>query len=208
MTRSNEHINLSLLAASLRCMRPPMALFHRWCTEQSTEKVEWISDVPFRVRSSTVSLWGMKRRAANLVTTPGFDPNVWTGGALQEGSVRQECSGLAPMYPAFGWSRSAPGHHGCKRALDLTSEQASSGYWGHQFWIALGRPLLHLFLSLSQTSVGNGVSSLHDHPLYPSISLVRPRRRLSPAPTARMPRRRAQSLSRLTRFRATRRARP
>ena len=51
-----------------------MALFHRWCTEQSTEKVEWISDVPFRVRSSTVSLWGMKRRAANLVTTPGFDP--------------------------------------------------------------------------------------------------------------------------------------
>ena len=56
------------------CSQPFLALFHRWCTEQSTEKVEWISDVPFRVRSSTVSLWGMKRRAANLVTTPGFDP--------------------------------------------------------------------------------------------------------------------------------------
>jgi hypothetical protein len=26
------------------------------------------------------------------------------GGALQEKSVRLEFSGLAPMYPAFGWS--------------------------------------------------------------------------------------------------------
>ena len=59
-----------------------LALFHRWCTEQSTEKVEWISDVPFRVRSSTVSLWGMKRRAANLVTTPGFDPSETSVGDL------------------------------------------------------------------------------------------------------------------------------
>jgi hypothetical protein len=75
----------------------------------------------------------------------------------QEGSVRQECSGLAPMYPAFGWSIVTPGHHGCKRAFDLIIGQASSGgYWGHQFSIAPGRPLLHRFLSLSQTSVGNG----------------------------------------------------
>ena len=29
---------------------------------------------------------------------------VWTGGALQEKSVNLEHSGLAPMYPAFGWS--------------------------------------------------------------------------------------------------------
>ena len=33
-----------------------------------------------------------------------LDPNVWTGGALQEKSVKLECLGLAPMYPAFGWS--------------------------------------------------------------------------------------------------------
>ena len=61
------------LAPSYRA-HPRLYLFHRWCTEQSTEKVEWISDVPFRVRSSTVSLWGMKRRAANVVTTPVFEP--------------------------------------------------------------------------------------------------------------------------------------
>jgi len=29
---------------------------------------------------------------------------VWTGGALQEKSVRMEEFGLASMYPAFGWS--------------------------------------------------------------------------------------------------------
>ena len=46
---------------------------------------------------------------------------VWTGGALQEKSVKLECSGLAPMYPAFGWSSCAPGHHGYKRAFDLIS---------------------------------------------------------------------------------------
>jgi hypothetical protein len=45
--------------------------------------------------------------------------------------------------------------------------------------LAAPRPLLHRFLSLSQTPAGNGVSTLDD-PLHPSISLVRPRRRLSP----------------------------
>jgi len=57
------------------------------------------------------------------------DPHVWTGGALQEKSVSLECSGLAPMYPAFGWSSSAPGHHGYKRAFDLINRQASRAMW-------------------------------------------------------------------------------
>jgi peptidoglycan/LPS O-acetylase OafA/YrhL len=42
------------------------------------------------------------------------------------------------------------------------------GYPGHQFSIAPGRPLLHRFLSLSQTSAGNGVSASHDH--QPTLS--------------------------------------
>ena len=50
-----------------------------------------------------------------------FDPNVWTGGALQEKSVKLEYLGLAPMYPASEWSSCAPGHHGYKRAFDLIS---------------------------------------------------------------------------------------
>lgn len=57
------------------------------------------------------------------------DPNVWTGGALQEKSVSW-VFGLASMYPAFGWSSCAPGHHGCKRAFDLISCQASRGLFG------------------------------------------------------------------------------
>src|ERR1700693_1541627 len=50
-------------------------------------------------------------------------------GALQEKSVSW-VFGLAPMYPAFGWSSCAPGHHGCKRAFDLISCQASRGLFG------------------------------------------------------------------------------
>ena len=80
------------------------------------------------------------------------------------------------------------------------------GCSGHQFSNAPGRPLLHLFLSLSQTSAGK---SLADHLIRPAplfdlavvpsliISLVRPRRGLSPAPTAGCRGRRAQMLSRL-----------
>src|SRR5215467_13895536 len=37
----------------------------------------------------------------------------------------------------------------------LLGDKPRSGCWGHQFSRAPGRPLLHLFLSLSQTSVGN-----------------------------------------------------
>ena len=47
---------------------------------------------------------GFTCRAFSVARPVSFDPNVWTGGALQEKSVRLECSGLAPMYPAFGWS--------------------------------------------------------------------------------------------------------
>jgi hypothetical protein len=35
---------------------------------------------------------------------PAHDPNVWTGGALQEKSVSFGVFGLAPMYPALRWS--------------------------------------------------------------------------------------------------------
>jgi hypothetical protein len=33
-----------------------------------------------------------------------FDPDVWSGRALQEGFVELAVSGLASMYPAFDWS--------------------------------------------------------------------------------------------------------
>jgi hypothetical protein len=84
------------------------------------------------------------------------DPDVWTGGALQEGSVRAGEFGLAPMYPAFGWSRSAPGHHGCKRAFDLIKRQASSGLSGSPVLDRAGKTVTPSLPFLSQTSVGNG----------------------------------------------------
>ena len=51
-----------------------------------------------------VRTWGLSYRALEAAGMPLIDPTVWTGGALQEKSVRMEEFGLASMYPAFGWS--------------------------------------------------------------------------------------------------------
>src|SRR6266478_2462379 len=58
---------------------------------------------------------------------------------------------IRPLIGAF-----APGHHGYQRACVLISGQASTGHSGHQCSHAPGRPILHLYLFLSQTSAGNG----------------------------------------------------
>jgi hypothetical protein len=57
---------------------------------------------------------------------------------------------IRPLIGAF-----APGHHGYQHACVLISGQASTGHRGHQCSHAPGRPILHLFLFLSQTSAGN-----------------------------------------------------
>jgi hypothetical protein len=62
----------------------------------------------------------VNRSSLDIVARTVRDPNVWTGGVLQEKS-ESWVFGLAPMYPAFGWSSWAPGHHGYKRAFDLIS---------------------------------------------------------------------------------------
>ena len=59
--------------------------------------------------------------------TDESDPNVWTGGVLQEENLETGGVGLAPMYPAYLWSvKDAPGHHGYERAFDLISRKASN----------------------------------------------------------------------------------
>ena len=91
-----------------------------------------------------------------VLETAAFDPNVWFGRALQEVLVDLVVSGLASMYQVSSWSCFAPDHHGYQRACVLISGQASSGpFRGHQCSHAPGRPILYLFLFLSQTSAGN-----------------------------------------------------
>src|ERR1700726_289938 len=80
---------------------------------------------------------------------------VWSGRALQEVFVDLVVSGLASMYPVSSWSCFAPDHHGYQRACDLINGPASTGHLGHQCSHAPGRPILHLFLFLSQTSAGS-----------------------------------------------------
>jgi hypothetical protein len=62
-----------------------------------------------------------------------FDPNVWSGRALQENFHR--VGGCAVLHqcirPLIGAS-CAPGHHGYQRACDLITGKASRGHLGHQ----------------------------------------------------------------------------
>jgi hypothetical protein len=53
--------------------------------------------------------WGHNGHRAVLEpeTSVAIDPYVWSGRALQENFVELAVSGLASMYPAFGWSISS-----------------------------------------------------------------------------------------------------
>ena len=71
----------------------------------------------------------------------GFDPNVWSGRALQEAfvdpgkiTVLHQC--IRPLLGAC-----APGHHGYQRACDVITGQASPSRLGHQCSHAPGRPI-------------------------------------------------------------------
>src|SRR5215831_7791357 len=89
-----------------------------------------------------------------------LDPNVWTGGALQEKSVRMEEFGLASMYPACG-AHWAPGHHGVKRACDLISRLASIGLFGSPVLACAGKTVAP-FLPFSLADLGGEIGSQAD----------------------------------------------
>src|ERR1019366_429866 len=49
-------------------------------------------------------LFGVDRKWRLGAVRTGFDPNVWSGRALQVDFAELAVSGLASMYPAFDWS--------------------------------------------------------------------------------------------------------
>jgi len=85
---------------------------------------------------------------------------VWTGGALQEKSVRMEEFGLASMYPACG-AHWAPGHHGGKRACDLMRRLASIGLFGSPVLACAGKTVAP-FLPFSLADLGGEIGSQVD----------------------------------------------
>jgi len=74
-----------------------------------------------------------------------FDPNVWSGRALQESSSSCLC-GLASMYPAFDWSLLLAIMDISALASSL-ADRPQLGHSGHQCSQAPGRPNLHLISS-------------------------------------------------------------
>src|SRR6516165_9904172 len=107
-----------------------------------------------------VRTWGLSYRALEAAGMPLIDPTVWTGGALQEKSVRMEEFGLASMYPACG-AHWAPGHHGGKRACDLIRRRASIGLFGSPVLACAGKTVAP-FLPFSLADLGGEIGSQVD----------------------------------------------
>src|SRR6202047_3348322 len=78
----------------------------------------------------TTSAVGVERTCLSSGPTSEFDPDVWSGRALQVDFAELAVSGLASMYPVSSWSCFAPDHHGYQRACDLVNGQASIGPFG------------------------------------------------------------------------------
>ena len=53
---------------------------------------------------ASCSLCGVERTLRERLATSDFDPDVWSGRALQEVFVELAFSGLASMYPVSDWS--------------------------------------------------------------------------------------------------------
>ena len=106
-------------------------------------------------RADEVRYRGYSRHAEPAGLRSEFDPNVWSGRALQEDFVELAVSGLASMYPASDWSSGAPGHHGYQRGCVLISGQASIGPFGSPVFARARKTEPPSRLILSQTSAGN-----------------------------------------------------
>ena len=55
-------------------------------------------------RAGECLLLSEKQTSRGKAATSGFDPDVWSGRALQVDFAELAVSGLASMYPAFDWS--------------------------------------------------------------------------------------------------------
>ena len=117
-----------------------------------------------------------KRKTSARSEHFAFDPDVWSGRALQVDFAELAVSGLASMYPVSDWSCFAPDHHGYQRACELINGQASTGHSGHQCSHAPGRPILHLFSSSRRprrvTGKGSGITSSLVLSMLPAIRRV------------------------------------
>jgi hypothetical protein len=82
--------------------------------------------------------WCGRGGAARLPPIPIFDPNVWSGRALQEvfvdlaDVVLHQC--IRSLIGAC-----APDHHGYQRACDLISGEASNGLFGSPVFARAGK---------------------------------------------------------------------
>src|SRR5215467_6716052 len=92
--------------------------------------------------------------------TPGFDPTCMdrrcVAREIGEGGVIWSCANVSGLWVERIWLLAIM--EVSARAI-LLGDKPRSGCWGHQFSHTPGRPLLHFFLSLSQTSVGNGCAT-------------------------------------------------
>jgi hypothetical protein len=100
-----------------------------------------------------MSVHGGERTHCERLTTSEFDPDVWSGRALQEvrrSGGKRSCINVSGLWLELF----APDHHGYQRACDLISGQASTGPSGSPGFACAGKTDPPSLLILSQTSAG------------------------------------------------------
>src|ERR1700733_16191739 len=96
-----------------------------------------------------------KRTTSTRVSISHFDPNVWSGRALQEDFVELAVAVLHQCIRPLIGACCAPGHHGYQRACVLISGQASIGPFGSPVFARARKTDPPFCLVLSQTSAGS-----------------------------------------------------
>ena len=97
---------------------------------------------------------------ADVAKSSQFDPNVWSGRALQEGFVELAMSGLASMYSAFDWSSKCSWPSWISARVRAHYRTGLSGPFGSPVFTRAGKTRPPSRLILSQTSAGK-ICRLH-----------------------------------------------
>jgi hypothetical protein len=86
---------------------------------------------------------------------PAHDPNVWTGGALQEGSVRLESSVSHQCIRPLSGAELLLAIMDVSARSILLADKPQGGYWGHQFSINRSTGYPHLPRSSALSASAN-----------------------------------------------------
>jgi hypothetical protein len=152
------HPQLKASGNDRRCYRPPWSSGTNTARRLAAFAAVSLLLAPLRHPECAERCPNLRCKAENILlalSSSQFDPNVWSGRALQEDFVELAAAVLHQcIRPQIG-ACCAPGHHGYQRACVLISGQTSIGPFGSPVFARARKTDPPFCLVLSQTSAGN-----------------------------------------------------